>query len=174
MQFKDIPQFTRFANYRVNTSWKFLETQLDSWNREEQNCPLILDPDFQREHVWTKKQQERYIEFILRGGTSSRDIYWNCAGWMGNYKGPMYLVDGKQRLQAARLFMANKLKVFGNYMKDFEGNFPLIQYDFVFHVNNLETKAEVIQWYLDLNFGGTPHTTAERKRVEDLLKITHE
>jgi hypothetical protein len=119
-----------------------------------------------------KKQQERYVEFVLRGGTSSRDIYWNCAGWMGSYKGPMYLVDGKQRLQAARLFMNNKLKVFGHTLSEFEGVSPLMCCDFIFHVNNLETKSEVIQWYLDLNFGGTPHTDSERKRVLVLLEQT--
>jgi hypothetical protein len=173
MKFSDIPQFTRGANYRVNVSWKYLEDSLERWREhgEVGMGKLELDPDFQREHVWTPMQQERYLEYVFRGGESSREIHWNCAGWQASYKGPLYLVDGKQRLQAARLFIADKIKVFGKKISEFDEEFPLIRFDFIFHVNDLKTKSEVIQWYLDLNFGGTPHTDSERKRVEMLLGL---
>ena len=37
------------------------------------------------------------------------------------------------------------------------------------HVNNLKTKREVLQWYIDMNAGGTPHTTEEIERVKKLI-----
>jgi hypothetical protein len=36
-------------------------------------------------------------------------------------------------------------------------------------VNELKTRREVLQWYLDLNAGGVVHTTKEIERVRELL-----
>ncbi len=41
--------------------------------------------------------------------------------------------------------------------------------DFVFCVNDLQTRAEVLQWYLDLNEGGVVHTSEELNRVRAML-----
>lgn len=89
----------------------------------------------------------------------------------------MLLVDGKQRLQAARLFIANKIPVFDVlYRKDFtrQGRpTPLMPQllDFTFYVNDLETRAEILQFYLDLNAGGVIHSDTEIDRVRELLVI---
>ena len=40
---------------------------------------------------------------------------------------------------------------------------------FRWHVNDLSTYSEVLQWYLDLNSGGTVHTEEELNRVQQLL-----
>ena len=171
MKFKDIPQFTSDGNYIVNVSWRFLEEQL---NHYKKNFNLQLDPDFQRPHVWTLEKQERYVEFILRGGRSSRDIYFNQPNWMHwkkdvNLKNsPLVLVDGKQRLNAVRLFLNNEIKAFGCYYKEFEDSLNIIV-DFIFHVNSFSTRKEVLQWYLDLNSGGVVHTEEELNYVRKLL-----
>lgn len=173
MKFKDIPQFTRSANYAVDVGWDFIETQLSHWNdpSDKPQARINLDPDFQRTHVWTEDQQRRYVEFILRGGHSSKDIQFNCTGWMGSFEGPFVLVDGKQRLEAARKFMRNELPIFdGNYFKDFEDRLRITSASFRFHVNNLKNHREVLQWYLDLNTGGTPHTNDEIEKVKEMLK----
>ena len=94
MNFHDIPQFTR-AGYQCHVSWKYLESWIKS---QEEELNLDLDPDFQRAHVWSEYQQRKYVEFILQNGQSARDIYFNCDGWMGSFRGPFVLVDGKQRL----------------------------------------------------------------------------
>lgn len=40
------------------------------------------------------------------------------------------------------------------------------------NVNNLKTEKEVLQWYIDMNVGGTPHTSEEigsvKKMIEEL------
>lgn len=61
------------------------------------------------------------VNFILKGGDSGRTLYFNCPGWMKDFKGPYVIVDGKQRLEAARKFVRNELSVFdGVYLKDQE------------------------------------------------------
>ena len=40
-----------------------------------------------------------------------------------------------------------------------------------FFVNDLKTRKEVLQWYVDLNAGGTVHTEAEIDKVRKLLVL---
>ena len=39
----------------------------------------------------------------------------------------------------------------------------------IFHVNDLKTKKEVLQWYIEMNTGGTPHSQEEILRVKNML-----
>lgn len=169
-RFRDIPQFTRAGNYEVDVSWRYLEEHLEHWN-DRGHSPLELDPDFQRGHVWTPDKQSRYVEYILRGGKSSRLLYWNCSSWGGQYNTPIYLVDGKQRLEAVRAFMRNEVPVFGgSTFLDFTDKPDTIDASFRFQVNVLKTRAEMLQWYLDLNEGGVVHTDEELDKVRKLLE----
>lgn len=167
MNFQEIELFTRTPNYRINVGWKYLQDQLDSWNEREGE--LDLDPEFQRGHVWTEAQQIAFVEFVLRGGVGSLEIKFNHPGWGSTYKGTMQLVDGKQRLTAVLKFLNNEIPAFGTYYKDFTGYLPS-DAQLIFLVNDLKTEAEVLQWYLEINAGGTPHTEEELNKVRRMLK----
>lgn len=168
MKFSDIPQLTRSGTYQVNQAWEYIE----EWIAERNECDanrLILEPDFQREHVWNETQQRRYVEYILRGGESGKVLYFNCSSWMKAFNTPIFLVDGLQRLTAVRKFLRNDLKIFdGCYRTDFDGRLPW-KAEFLINVNDLPTRKDVLQWYIDLNAGGTPHTELEIDRVRALL-----
>lgn len=163
-KFKNIPQLTIAPSYRTNVSWDYIESTIERWD------DLDLNPDFQRGHVWTKEQQIAFVEFCLRGGYSSREILFNHPGWQTDYIGEMVIVDGKQRLEAVRAFMRNDIPAFGYLFKEYEDHIPLSNCDLVFCVNNLKTRAEVLQWYLEFNTGGTPHSNEEIQKVKDLLE----
>lgn len=172
--FKNIPQFTRTASYHVDIPWTYLENWLTS---QEKDYGLELEPDFQRAHVWQKKRQTAFVEFVLRGGKSSQDIYFNCPAYGNNHqKGlaalpdTMVLVDGLQRLTAVRAFMNNKIKAFGFYHKEFKDELNWARIRFSVNVNDLGSRAEVLQWYIDLNAGGVAHTDEEIEKVKALLK----
>lgn len=175
-RFQKIPQFTRDASYAVDVSWTYLKTWLGEI--EVDNKSLDMDPDFQRGHVWTREQQVRYCEFILRGGASGKDIQCNCPGWArvtDGTQGPYVLVDGKQRVTAVLAFLDNEFAVFegqpyGGFYRDFADRPDITKAKFRWHVNDLKTRAEVLQWYLDLNTGGTVHADAEITRVRALLE----
>lgn len=169
MDFKDIPQFTRDGNYRVNVSWNYLEEALAGYQDRKGTACLDLEPDFQRGHVWKESNQRAFVEHVLRGGMGSKEIRFNCTGWMKDFRGPFVIVDGKQRLEAARKFLRNELKVFGHYFKEFTGSIRMVKTDFIFNINDLETRKEVLQWYLDINTGGVVHTPEEIQKVRDLL-----
>lgn len=169
-RFRDIPQFTRDGNYRVDVSWEYLEEQLKSWNNPEHGEVLEMVPDFQRGHVWTEEQQIRYIEFQLRGGNSGRTIYWNNPSWNRNWNKPTQLVDGLQRLTAVLRFLRNEIPAFGHFRREYTDKTDIIRNRFEFVVNDLQTRAEVLQWYIDLNTGGAIHTSEEIEKVRTLLE----
>ena len=79
------------------------------------------------------------------------------------------IVDGKQRLQAVRLFLRDELAVFGYTSSQYKDKLP-IGCTLIFAVNELTTRREVLQWYLDLNDGGIAHTSEEIEKVRNLLK----
>lgn len=163
LHYKDIPKLRR-AHYGVDVDLDFLEQHVQ---RYIDDYSLDLNPDFQRGHVWTQVQRERYMEWLLRGGETGRDIYFNCPGWQGAYDGTMVIVDGLQRLTTCRMFVANEVQAFGRYMRDFAGRPGLI--GLRFHVANYKSRADVLQWYLDINSGGTIHSADELARVQALL-----
>lgn len=173
MKFSDIPQMTKSAAYKVMIPWSSVESTLENYAGDQvaHGYSLDLDPDFQRAHVWDDEKRARYVEFILRGGESAKEIFFNCKGWMGKWNGDMVLVDGKQRLEAVRKFLRNELKVFDKWFyKDFSDRLNICQHHFTFYVNDLKTRAEVLRWYLDINSGGVAHTKEEIKKVETLLE----
>lgn len=162
MRYSDIPQIT-IARYSVNVGWEDLRECLDRYTKK---FHLEISPDFQRDYVWTEKQKQEYLEYILKGGISGKDIYLNQRGWMNTFEGKMVLVDGKQRINAVLEFLDDKVKVFGCYYSEIESNFIPSHIDFIFHVNDLSSRKEVLQWYIDLNTGGTAHTEEEIHKVK--------
>lgn len=127
-----------------------------------------MDPDFQRGHVWTPEQQVAYVEYVLRGGTSGNTIYLNCPGWPISTE-DYVLVDGKQRLTAVMGFLRDEIKAFNYKHSEFTGKIRLSGPRFRWVVNNLPTRAAVLQWYLEMNTGGTVHSAAEINKVRQML-----
>ena len=167
-RFHDIPQFTKAAPYRIDCDWGYM---INTWIPEHQGeLGLELDPDFQRAHVWSRHQQIRYVEFILRGGQSGKELYFNHPNWMSGFVGEFVLVDGKQRIEAARRFLHNEIPAFGSLYKEYTDRLPFLTAKFGININDLRTRAEVLQWYIDLNDGGIVHTSAEIKKVRRLLE----
>lgn len=165
MRFRTIPQFS-MAKYGCDIPWTYLEEWIDHHTKD--GCPLDMDPDFQRAHVWTESQQSRYVEFCLRGGTSGNQIYLNAVGWNNGMAAPIMVVDGKQRLTAILRFMRNEIPAFGTLLKDYQDKLGL-RFMIRMNINDLPTHKEVIEWYLDLNDGGIAHTPEELERVRQLL-----
>jgi hypothetical protein len=167
MKFKELPRFTRAAKYRVNISWRYITEWVE---KQIDDLKLDLNPDFQRGYVWSDIQKTNYVEYALRGGISGHDLYFNCAGWMHDFRGPFVLVDGKQRLSAVLGFLNNQVTVFGGHLyKDFEDKLGSLEPGFNVNINDLSTRKEVLQWYIDLNSGGTVHTDEELKKVRKLI-----
>lgn len=177
MRFSDIPQLTTPAHYRVNQSWYNMEEALNDYMTRKL-CPLDINPEFQRGHVWTEEQQRKYVEYKLQGGEGANIISFNCIGWMNSFKGPFVLVDGKQRLAAVLKFKRNELFIFkglyykteGYLYRHFSDRLGSLDPDFIFCVNNLKSMKDVYRWYVEMNCGGTPHTEDEINKVRKMIE----
>jgi uncharacterized protein with ParB-like and HNH nuclease domain len=160
--FKEIPQFPH-SRYQADIDWDLLE----DWLARKRNYPgLNLEPEYQRGYVWTLDQKTSYVEYILRGGQSGRDLYFNCPSWQKGYDTPLEIVDGKQRLSAVLDFLQNRIKAFGKLCNEYTDK-PRQAY-FKIHVNVLKTQKEILDWYIGMNTGGSIHT---EKDLEPAYKL---
>ncbi len=161
------------ARYEVDHAFNYVELALALYGEDG---GLDLVPDFQRGHVWTQEQQERWIEAVLRGAisTSGLMIQFNSPAWeSGNYIGKLpkttVCVDGLQRLTAIRKFMAGEISAFGRTVDQFNGtSYDSRRYRIRVAVHGFQTREELLQYYIDLNAGGTPHSEEEIARVRNL------
>ena len=170
-RFKDIPQFTREGSYQVDMDIR----RIPEWIKKEQReMNLQLNPVFQRGHVWTDEQQIAWLEFFLKGGKSGNIVYFNCPSWHHSVKDGDYdeyvCVDGLQRITSICRFINNEIKVFGSYYNEYEDPRIVSRHTLKFNVNDLKTEKEVLQWYIDMNAGGTPHTNEEIERVKKMIE----
>jgi len=165
MRFADFPSLNP-THYQVDVPLCSVDHTIRKWITEQH---LNLMPPFQRGHVWTLDQRQAYAEFLLRDGDSSRTIFFNHPGWHTGQDGPFVIVDGLQRLTTVRLLVTDQLPVFGDHRFTEFADHRRYIYDLRFAIADLPTEADVLKWYLAINAGGTPHTTAELDRVRRLL-----
>lgn len=172
LRFRDIPQVIDSGQWECNFGLESAVRQIEEWEETE---GLQMNPDFQRGHVWTEEQQIAYIEAILMGGAKqARVIYLNNPNWMKyhdrEYK-DFVCVDGLQRYTAIKRFIKGEIPVFGHYINEYEDTRYLrMNTDIRININDLPTRANVLEWYLQTNSGGTPHTKEEIERVKQLLE----
>lgn len=167
-----LPQLIKIEGSTYTSKFSTLPTTLECFKND---YGLDLDPDFQRGHVWSKDNQIKFIEFILKGGKSP-PLYFNSPCYRqssseNKLPDTIVLVDGKQRLNAILSFINNEIPVFGYYLNDFEDKvFLLRHFSISYYINSLQTRKEVLQWYLELNEGHIAHSKEEIERVKVLLE----
>lgn len=172
---RDIPKLIPVSDYAIDVHLYTLISTLDSY---KERYKLDMNPDFQRDIVWTQEQQITFMEFLLQGGKAN-PIYFNHYDWSDRHDNSeqlncMILVDGKQRLNSLIRFLNNEFAVFKNLDKENEGyfakDFDALSPTVRFVINDLKTKKQVLQWYLQINKGNIAHTPEEIDKVERLLK----
>lgn len=138
---------------------------------------IDLAPDFQRGHVWTRAQQEAYMTALLRGVLAKglTTIQWNSPAFgrslnpvtIGLHPSQLVIVDGLQRLTAARAFLAGVITVADGLTYDEikHSGYLGLDHQLRFSVLALRSRAEVLSYYLAINAGGTPHSAEEIARV---------
>lgn len=170
MKWNEIP---KFLEYDLPTSMSIgFVPYIQTIENEIKEYNLEMNPDFQRGHIWSTEQQQKYVEFFLKGGRSGRDFYFNLNQDTMEY----VCVDGLQRTTALQKFVHNELKVFGQYFDEFEfnkyvvGYNPLPEFKVNIFRNTLTSHKDILKWYIDMNAGGTPHTQEEINRVRKMLE----
>lgn len=167
MHIKDVAQLKDFGNYCMDLPLSRIDDKIMTWIADDY---LQLIPNFQRGHRWTEQQRIDFVEFILKGGKTN-PLVFNHPGWMTSFKGNFVCVDGLQRLTALCMFLDGQLAIFGgHYRSEIEGLETAMKAIYIkMYINDLKTDSEVIEWYLELNSGGTPHTQEELDKARSLI-----
>jgi hypothetical protein len=178
IEVSSIPQMLQY-NYAVDWHLDHIEDSLEHYR---ESYGLDLSPEFQRGHVWTMEQRIKFVEYILKGGKIYAPIIFNSPAFAGHrhhkdsdLDETVIIVDGLQRLTTMRMFMHNEVGVFGGYkLNDFD-NPKLITRGFHFRVavNTLQTRKELLQFYIELNEGHIAHSSEEIARVKGLLNKSY-
>ena len=171
----DLPQQTPPPGWETHVGMHHLGWFHERWVR---SYGLELDPPFQRGHVWTDAQRSAWMEHVVTGGYTGRTLTFNCPGWQGrDERGPIVLVDGKQRIETLRRFADDAVPVFGRTRSAWQGAMDERTgwargraADMVLRMHALRTEAEIMRWYLEMNAAGTPHGQEELERVRALVR----
>lgn len=136
-----------------------------------------LNPDYQRDHVWTEVQSRRFVGFFLSDGPRTPvwihrpDHKTDGADYLHL---PEEVIDGQQRVKALMAFFA------GTIPAEMEDGKLLWWRD----CNEVDRRSmislnvryvsmsrrERLSFYLRLNNGGTVHTDAEITKVRKMLE----
>jgi hypothetical protein len=172
------------ATYEVDVGLNHLESFIESTRLDVESSGGLfnLEPDFQRGHVWLLEQRRHFVEAVIRGAAPGR-VLFNCPGWQTSTRSrrirqdvdiapqTFECIDGLQRLTSLRMFMRNELSVFeGMLASDLRSSpFDPTRLRIRIAIYEFGTRAGLLQFYLDLNAGGTVHSSEELARVRDLL-----
>lgn len=138
---------------------------------------LEMTPDFQRGHVWSPQQQTHFIENCLRGVVAANGylIQLNSPSW-GDEDAPTDLppglqcVDGLQRFTAVTEYVQGRIKPFGLDVAGLANTqFSPKRMFMKVAVHGFTRRADLLEHYLAINAGGTPHSAGEIERVKALL-----
>lgn len=165
------------AKWQCDFCWDFLGDGMARMAADYGD--LDLCPDFQRGHVWTQHQQTHFIENCLRGVVPSSGylIQFNSPSWgdegaQTDLPAGLQCVDGLQRFTAVNEFVGGRIKPFGIRVDELAGTrFCHKRMHMKVAVHGFTRRADLLEHYLAINAGGTPHSASELDRVKELLSL---
>lgn len=135
---------------------------------------LNLDPDYQRDHVWTDGQAMKFVGHLIEGGATPLII----VNRSGTFSFPDEVVDGKQRITACARWLRGEIpaeltdgrEVFIHDLDEESRRYVCGMTGATQTIGYVQMNREqVLRLYLRLNRGGTVHTDAEIDRVRTML-----
>ena len=168
------------ADYSVTIHLHRLEDSLARYEEDAKSRggTYDLNPDFQRGHVWTRPQRVAFMEAVFRG-TAPMTFRFNSPAFGSARAGDInpddfVCIDGLQRLTTLLMFGRDEFEVFGRKSSGFGrpgtgGAFMLARYHATFQVFAFTYRRDLLQFYVDLNAGGTVHTEDEILRVRKMM-----
>lgn len=144
----------------------------------ERALQAFILPPWQRPIVWDEQRKRRFIEGIFLGlGTGYYVAH--AKDWDNDGLKPMagWLLDGQQRISSILDFAQGRLAIFNGIRYDdldlptrrrrfLRVVFPCIELDYQ------PDEARLREVYDRLNFGGVPHTAADRRLLYEAPPIT--
>lgn len=153
-----------------------LTTSVDRFLEMYEEDELILDPEYQRDFVWTTDQKRHYIKNLFE---DKAEITPTIVEYYDKNRTHVYeVLDGKQRIKALIDFYNNEFDVEGLYYKDLtaEDQFFFTHHKVVYtrvmnRANSEDLKLETkIQLFLEINMLGTRMSDEDLAKAQALLE----
>lgn len=170
---KQIEELQKITDYEIK-EWPIGVLVEKFTNGRDLDESEIFIPDYQRDMVWTPKQQSRFIESILIK-LPVPFIFAADVG-QGDREGTLEIIDGSQRIRTLDNFLSNKLRLvglkkltqaIGMRFSDLSKPRQMRLKRTTIRVIELTEKADEDarrEMFDRLNSGGTPLTTMEVRR----------
>ena len=153
-----------------------MDISLNYLQKEVEDKPFVLRPEYQRGVVWSDHEQSLFVGFILEGG-ETQNMIWNNRGLPDGYA----VVDGQQRTISCLRFMKNEIPALAHdsnqelvsfYLDDLdEQSQTMLSTKFTLQVGRMEIpKAQEPEIYLKVNKRGKEHTDKELQKAQDVLE----
>lgn len=121
LQLADNNEHATFVDEQIEELQKITDYEIKEWpigvlvekftsGRETDESEIFI-PDYQREMVWTPKQQSRFIESILIKLPVPFIFAADVAE--GDREGALEIIDGSQRIRTLDNFLSNRLELVG-------------------------------------------------------------
>lgn len=171
----DIIKPLRAAKWQADFRWNTMEDQIRAMG--EDYGGLEMEPDFQRGHVWTPEQRVHFIENCLRGVVPSSGFLiqfnspsFNDDGIKTDLPKGLQCVDGLQRFTTVVEFVKGNVKPFGLTAAELHMTpFAPGRFHMKVAIHDFTSRTDLLEHYLSINTGGTPHSPGEIARVRALL-----
>jgi len=126
-------------------------------------------PPFQRSNdKWTRDMQIKFVENVLKGVTSTI-ILCEVDGDEN-----AIILDGQQRLTALKAFLCNEFPILGKfYYRDIKEEIKMVSANIRYRVIVAKDKAEMVQFYIDMNENIT-HSKEDIDKAKRYLKALKE
>lgn len=154
---------------------------------------LVVDNSFQRNYVWTKKNQVQLIESILMGYPIPEIYLWNTGTDEDSGDTCYSIVDGQQRTGAIFQYIANSFKltesalnesndcyrrIKNRFFKDLDPDDKKALWSYVFSVRLIRSSVErenIVTMFLRLNSNNMTLNPQELRNAEfegEFMKVT--
>lgn len=134
-------------------------------------------PPFQRDLVWSREQEVRFIESAWLGLPLGTFTY-NYSGFTNNIPNEFngWLIDGQQRLTTIERYWSDEFDVFGKRWSELEPKERrrfLFGTHFTHYESRLNDEGQIRQLYDLMAFGGVDHKESERaiNPIPELLRV---
>ena len=167
---KKVQRLTPDCTYRVDYGLLHIPRFIEQYG-------VDLDPDYQRHYCWTKTQKKLFVGAAIQNHNAI-PIFWFNFGPKGSSEARSEVVDGKQRLNAILEWLDNKFPAVcpcgeSFWARDIDeygernlGMYTTLRMHFV-----KLSRPDVLNFYINLNSGGTVHSKMEIERVRALLVV---
>lgn len=172
---RELRTVLRFHPQEINSSIKYFA----------ENCKIDFDVylptkgiNLQRDYVWTIHQKRELIWSVLMNRHIPRMAMINIISDKKDTRGIYQVIDGKQRLSAMIDFYNGKYDLIidgqSYYFKDLPEDYQRVIAGFMFayyivneDYGNKFTDEDKINWFMYINFAGTPQDTEHFKKLQN-------